>query len=97
MIIPDTIRSISISIDQFNHHAAVVEGYKHISFLYTKDIQPLVFDLFANDETFSRVANLNEYNQEILQEDIHQKCLTGFLTAMIICMYFTSKFVGGSG
>lgn len=94
MIIPDAVRSLSIN--QFYNHAAVVEGYQHISFLYTKDIQPLVFDLFANDETFRRVADLNDYDQVKLEGDeIHQKCVAGFLSAMIICMYITSQFATG--
>ena len=50
MIIPDVIRSISLN--QFNHYAPVVEGYRNISFLLTNDIQPYVLDLFANDDTF---------------------------------------------
>lgn len=96
MIIPDAVRSLSIN--QFYNHAAVVEGYQHISFLYTKDIHPFVFDLFANDETFRRVADLNDYDQEKLQGDEkHQKCVAGFLSAMIICMYITCQLAAGGG
>ena len=90
MIIPDVIRSISLN--QFNHEAPVVEGYRNISYILTKDIQQSVFDLFANDETFRRVADLNEYNPE---EEKHQQCLTGFFTGILICMYLTSQFVTG--
>jgi len=96
MIIPDAVRSLSIN--QFYNHAAVVEGYQHISFLYTKDIHPFVFYLFANDETFRRVADLNDYDQEKLQGDEkHQKCVAGFLSAMIICMYITCQLAAGGG
>lgn len=96
MIIPDAVRSLSIN--QFYNHAAVVEGYQHISFLYTKDIHPFVFDLFANDETFRRVADLNDYDQEKLQGDEkHKKCVAGFLSAMIICMYITCQLAAGGG
>jgi len=95
MIIPDVIRSISI--EQFTQESPVVEGYQHISYLLTKDIQDTVFDLFRNDEVFTPIANINEYDQELLQEEKHEKGMAGFLTAIIICMYLTSQFVTGGG
>jgi hypothetical protein len=79
MIIPDVIRSISLN--QFNHEAPVVEGYRNISYLLTKDIQQELFDLFANDSTFSRVANLNDFNPEMLEDEKSRVCLTGFSQA----------------
>jgi hypothetical protein len=93
MIIPDVIRSISLN--QFNHEAPVVEGYRNISYLLTKDIQQELFDLFANDSTFSRVANLNDFNPEMLEDEKSRVCLTGFFTGILICMYITSQFATG--
>lgn len=93
MIIPDVIRSISLN--QFNHEAPVVEGYRNISYLLTKDIQQDLFELFANDETFTRVANLKEFNPEMLEDEKHRVCLTGFFTGILICMYITSQFATG--
>lgn len=84
MIIPDVIRSISLI--QFNHEAPVVEGY-----LLTKDILQELFYLFANDSTFSRVANLNEFNPEMLEVEKS----TVFFTGILICMYITSQLVTG--
>lgn len=95
MIIPDAISSLSIQ--QFHINVPVVEGYQSLSFLLTKDIQPLVFDLFANDETFRRVADINEYNQDMLEDEKHQQCLTGFFIAIYICMYITSEILKGGG
>nr|CAQ52969.1 hypothetical protein [Lolium perenne] len=95
MIFPDEIRSITI--EKFTQESPVVEGYQHITYLLTNDIQDTVLDLFRNDETFTSIVNINEYNQELLQEEKHQKCMAGYCTAILICMYITFQLVNSGG